>query len=408
MPTPTTLTPLHRLPLNPGETEGPFQTFFVPKFEIKVSGKQLQPEVIHDVLQVTYRDNLTDVDSFEFTVSNYESGRAELSTPLRSRYEPPSREEFRGIFDPGETIELKMGYVNDLRLMLKGTITTLEPSFNQSGGLSLTVRGLNELHKFRSVQHTDSWQGKKDSDIAKEIGDKPLSKKAPGLGFTVRVNEEARWKEQPDSFVFMNNQYDIVFLMERARRRDYVVVLNESDEKGNPYIYFGPSNDRATPTTYELEWGKTLVSFRPTLTTARQVAKVTVVGWDRRRNQPIKGSASWSDLLPKQNTTERRFQESLLKAFGNREEIISDQPVRDNDEAKSRAKSILRNMKKDMVEATGETVGLPDLRAGRKVQISSLGDRFSGLYYVTQTTHTINDSGYRTTFEARREEDVEG
>jgi phage protein D len=59
-----------------------------------------------------------------------------------------------------------------------------------------------------------------------------------------------------------------------------------------------------------------------------------------------------------------------------------------------------------MVEANGETVGLPELRAGRKVQIENLGERFSGVYYVTESVHTIGGSGYKTTFKARREEQM--
>jgi hypothetical protein len=38
------------------------------------------------------------------------------------------------------------------------------------------------------------------------------------------------------------------------------------------------------------------------------------------------------------------------------------------------------------------------------VRIAGLGVRFSGEYFVTETTHTINDSGYITRFNARRED----
>jgi phage protein D len=48
-------------------------------------------------------------------------------------------------------------------------------------------------------------------------------------------------------------------------------------------------------------------------------------------------------------------------------------------------------------------VGLPDLRAGHKVHIEGLGARFNGIYFITDTNHTLNDSGYVTQFNARRE-----
>ena len=59
-----------------------------------------------------------------------------------------------------------------------------------------------------------------------------------------------------------------------------------------------------------------------------------------------------------------------------------------------------------MVRAVGTTVGLPKLRAGSKIEFGkqSLGSRLSGTYFVTATTHTFNNNGYVTHFEARRED----
>ena len=43
--------------------------------------------------------------------------------------------------------------------------------------------------------------------------------------------------------------------------------------------------------------------------------------------------------------------------------------------------------------------GIPELKADTNVTLKGLGDFFSTTFYVTQTTHTVNSSGYRTTFE---------
>jgi phage protein D len=401
-------TPIYELPRTPAQND--FETFFVPQFTVsiaqneRVPAKPLPLEVVRDVIQVTYRDSLEDIDSFDLLISNFESDLSHAALPLRTKYEPPSRPEFAELFDPGQQLELHMGYVNNMRLMLKGMILSLEPNFPESGGMTLSVRGLNALHRFRAQQHTYRWEGVKDSDIAYEIGRNAQSKDRPGINFAVRINETAKQRETPDPFVFMNNQYDIVFLLERARRRNYELVLVETDEQGrpDPHLYFGPSVTPAAP-EYLLEWGRSLLSFRPNLTTANQVAEVVVVGWDRPRNKRIEGKATWSDLVPKRDSAEKARQEKLAAAFGNRREIVTDQPVRSDQEAASRAKELLRDIRKGMVEATGETVGLPNLRAGRKVEIRGLGERFDGIYYVTETTHSIGDGGYRTNFKARRE-----
>jgi phage protein D len=83
--------------------------------------------------------------------------------------------------------------------------------------------------------------------------------------------------------------------------------------------------------------------------------------------------------------------------------VVTDEPIFTESQARARALALLRERSKEMVLASGSTVGLPDLRAGRQVQIGGLGARFNGLYFVTGTTHTISDAGYVTRFNARRE-----
>jgi phage protein D len=59
---------------------------------------------------------------------------------------------------------------------------------------------------------------------------------------------------------------------------------------------------------------------------------------------------------------------------------------------------------KHMITGSGSTVGVPDLRAGSAILVEGVGKRFSGRYFVTSTTHKIDDSGYTTRFTGRREE----
>ena len=44
-----------------------------------------------------------------------------------------------------------------------------------------------------------------------------------------------------------------------------------------------------------------------------------------------------------------------------------------------------------MVTATGTTSACRICAAGQRVQIKGVGSRFSGTYFVTETTHTIGD-----------------
>ena len=47
--------------------------FYVPRFEIKIAGVNLPLDVLRDVVQVTYNDNVKELDSFELTVNNWDA-----------------------------------------------------------------------------------------------------------------------------------------------------------------------------------------------------------------------------------------------------------------------------------------------------------------------------------------------
>ena len=55
------------------------------------------------------------------------------------------------------------------------------------------------------------------------------------------------------------------------------------------------------------------------------------------------------------------------------------------------------------IRCDGQCIGEPALRAGVVVKIEGVGERFSGLYYVTSTEQRFSPKkGYRTRFAARR------
>lgn len=385
------------------------ETFYVPNIEVYVRGKKLAANVINDILQVSYKDSINEIDSFSLDINNWDAEK-------RTFKFAPALKDYAGIFDPGAPIELWMGYISNMRLMMHGQITALEPSFPESGAPTLAIRGLNELHQFRTEQHTRSWLDgtKTDTDIAKELCALPVKKGQAGLGIAIQTNPSSN--EVADACVIMSNQYDIVFLLERARRNGYEVYLKTVDEKQT--LYFGLSESNANAPVYQLEWGRSLISFRPTLSTARQVSTVEVRGWDRKANQAIDEKYTLQELwkAQKKSQTEITRLTQIANAYGNRTEVVTDKPVHTKKEAQQLARAILEDQSKRLIEGSGTTIGLPDLRAGVALEILGFGAQtgpdgtvtgkgsdFDGEYFVTETTHTIGGSGYRTTFSARRE-----
>jgi phage protein D len=390
--------------------------FYVPQFEIRIAGVGLPRDVVRDVSQVTYHDNLTEIDGFELTVNNWDAATrafkyvgAESAKDLEGSDDNARRAR---LFDPcNKEVELRIGYAGDLHTLMRGTFTTLAPNFPASGAPTLVVRGLNALHKLRRKQYSTTWENKCDSDIAKDIGqrtDPKLGKNAKRFPMRVVISDEALGKEKPYVYVAQPNQYDIDFLLVRAKRLGYVVCIREGDKKAkNPdardtHLYFGPSDGRtpgATEPIYKLRWGASLIDFKPTLTTANQIKSVTVKGWDRDKKQEISVKVSLDDPALAVNKDLHK----LLTDCDPREEVVVEKPVHTKEEARMEAIGILKDRHKEMVRASASCVGLPAVHAGCKVEIEGLGARFSGTYFVTGTTHTIGDSGYTTRFDARRE-----
>jgi phage protein D len=395
--------------------------FYVPQFEIKIEGAGLPRNILRDVTQLTYTDNIKEIDSFEVTVNNWDPTTQDfkyVGSETAERLARKTGDDRRlRLFEPcNKEVEVWMGYLGNLHLMMKGTFTTMEPNFPASGAPTLTVRGLNVLHQLRRKQYSTTWSNKRDSEIAKNIAtlvDKDLGGKRfrdkNGNPLPIVINPKALAKEPPLPYVAQKNQYDIEFLLTRALRLGYVVFVREGKPKARnlderkKHLYFGPS-DGTFPgqrdVIFKLKWGISLIDFKPTLTMANQVRSVTVNGWDRAKKKAITGKATLDD---KEFNINVDLHEVLEKCDA-REEIVVDKPVHSEKEAKAVAQAILKDRHKEMVKASGTCVGLPDLRAGRKVIIEGLGSRFSGTYFITKSIHTINDSGYVTKFDARREQ----
>lgn len=379
------------------------QDFYAPQFEIKLLGQKLSQSVIRDVLEVSYRDSLDKLDSFEFTLHDWDPVRRvpKYSSPYKQSGESESLANGETVpkLDPGAKIELRMGYYGpqSLRLMLTGQVVSLSPSFPTSGTPTLRVRALSLLYTLQRAQEVLPFENKKDSEIAEEI--------ASQLDIGIEIPPGQKAQEQPHEYIMVNNEYPIIFLLGRARRLGYDMYVKVPENgTGDPVLFFGK-----TPTssvTYELTWGKSLVQFTPTLKTKGQISKVIVRGWNPRaqgNDRVITGEATWDDLDPRPDMPDHELLSKIDSALAETYEAVVDNPPDTQQKADEMAKGILADKVKDLVTGSGSTVGLPDLRAGRTVVINGMGLRYSGKYLITETTHKMGGSGYTTDFTARME-----
>lgn len=390
--------------------------FRIPQFEVVIEGAGLPRDVLRDVIEITYKDSVAELDSFEMTVNNWDPSTLTFKytgseTQADLEQNSPRSQQYK-LFEPcGKEVKVRFGYMGNVRTMLTGSFTTMEPLFPGNGAPTLAVRGLNILHQLRRKPYTWSWENKTDSEIAENLA----TLTDPDTNNTrfplpIEIDTNARDNEPRLPYVAQQNQTDMDFLFTRALERGYVMFVMEEDPDRNlpRRLYFGPSHGGKGSTLrnviYQLQWGQSLVEFHPTLTTANQVRSVTVNGWNRNTKEGIEVKVDLDD--PELNRNQDLYR--LLQSCDPREDIVVNEPVFSEDDARRRARAILMDRQKNMVQATGTTVGLPDLRAGQLVRIAGLGARFSGTYFVTSTTHTINENGYLTQFTCRREDSGNG
>ena len=80
-----------------------FDGFYVPRFEIAASGAGIDPGVLRDVQQVSYNDSITEIDSFDMTLNNWDPRALDFkyvgaetdvegSTPVQRLFNPGAAE----------------------------------------------------------------------------------------------------------------------------------------------------------------------------------------------------------------------------------------------------------------------------------------------------------------------------
>lgn len=375
--------PFVQLGMPPGSGGDLNVDYYVPDFRIEVEGKQLSSDTHGDVLDLKVDLGTDELGSFDITLNNWDDEH------LTFKHSESAELMI------GNMVRIELGYVNRMRQVIRGPITAVSPHFNESGALTVSISGKDSLEFLKSRKPKQGecvkWVNKKDTDIARDIA------RRNHLDF---IGDESRSTEK--EVVYQKNLDDAQFLLQRARRIDYDCFVQVDPNTGRNTLYFQrprDGRDGEPIRVYELEWGRSLKSFAPTLSSDKQVAKVTVRGWDPRQKKAIIGIATDKDLPPSAMQKPTSGPKLANEKFGGRENLIVDKPVTSEREARDLAISILRERATRFSTGNGTTIGIPDLRPDDNIEFKGLGARFSGQYRVRKVSHSIGDSGFTTSFD---------
>ena len=340
----------------------PALTDLASQITIKIDGSEAPDEVMNKLASVTV-DQHSHLPGM-FTIRFYDADLSLID---------------EGPFNLTKEVEISATKPDDDSpiTLIKGEITALEPDFGESMTPELVVRGYDKTHRLFRETRSKAFLNVKDSNLAEEIAN------------AIGLQSEIETTDTIYDHVFQSNQSDLAFLMERAWRIGFECFVEEDK------LYFRkPPNSGTAPVT--LKWGEDLKTFFPRMTLAEQVDEVIVRGWDVKEKKQIVGKAESGNLYP--NIDESKDGKTWASDFGRGKKIFVDHPVVSQAEANVLAAARLDELSGAFIDAEGTATRRPDVKAGQKVKLENLGNRFSGEYLVTNVTHTYSPEGFSSTF----------
>jgi len=343
----------------------------VPECQIEVDGSDLPAEAAGDVISVAVQDDVDNLSSFTITLNNWDTAKIRMSW---------SDED---LFKTGKQVEVKMGYRDNLDSLINGEVTGMELVVRPHQGPRLIVRGYDRGHRLTRSRRTTSYTNVTDGDIASTI--------AGNYGLSTEIETTS----ETYSYLLQHNQTDSEFLRERASRIGYEVYVREKK------LYFR-SRKHGDPSSVTISEDNGLLEFYSRLTTIGQVGKVQVRTWNPSQKEAWVGVAQSSDETSHM-AGDTVGLEAATDSFGDDSITGVTHIAASQADADQKSRARLKEMALSYISGEGVSVGRSDLRAGIVATIGGMGKRFSGDYYLTNTTHSYTTvHGYMTEFVARR------
>lgn len=358
------------------------QRFFAPAFEVEINSTKLAADISKNVTSLSVTLEANAMDQCSLTLANpYPQMRWTHSDDA-------------DLFQEGNGIKVKLGYVDDLQELFDGEITQISPDFPESGTPTVRIESHTRLHWLQQPRQPHAFENATDKEIVEFI--------AGEHHLTAEVDDA----KTTYPHVIRDGRNDLHFLRERAQLIHFEVAVH-----GKKLLFRKVKN--AQSPVYTLVWGAPhqsvapgqnvmpLKSFTPTLNTRQQVNEVIVRGQNPTTRETIEGRADRNDDST-MGGSQTGGQVAAQAFGGQRQLLLASMPVATEEEARQKALGYYQKQSLTFVAGSGSSIGLPALRAGQVIRLEGLGPRFSGNYYIRQVTHSISSGGYLTQFSVQR------
>jgi uncharacterized protein len=374
---------------------------FAPMFKVELDGGNLPPALRGSITSLTYTDGMEGADSVELTFAN--PNLQFLDHPLLA-------------VDKG--FKLFIGYAQDpLEEVFVGEITGVEPSFPNGGMPTIRVTAHDFLQRLTHGKVDRVFAIKIPKTVTIPIPDPAVAAIVSGsnlllpdldpiggaLSALMTLASFIAAPQEGQKFARkQQGETDFDFLSAISKENGWEMYVDHTkDPKGYVLKFQFLIQDYSPSVT--LQWGQSLMDFTPRITTVGDVFGVSarvwiasvqlefviVVSWDYDRAAfDLKISPGVGDLGAMLGASAAKTISIKPTSFPNSlREILTELLPRLN----------------NRLTGSGSTIGNPEIKAGRVINLLGLGNQFSGLYRIISATHTFDGGGYKTNFKVRKE-----
>ena len=345
----------------------------------------IRQELQADILQVNIEESLHLPAMFSIVIHNSYLPASQKNPPWRHP------EKDRNLFEIGT--QLRLGFVSSTTedrhfnekstaWLIEGEITAIEAHFNEKSEAPIIIRGYDLSHRLHRGRHNRSFLNQTDSEIAKEIA-KEMKIKVVAANF-----DDSNIRHE---YVCQQNQTNMEFLRSRAAAIGYELFI-----QGDELHFEKPKKDA----TLQLKWGVDLTGFSTRVTSAEQVSAVEVRSWDYG-NKKVMSSIASSEKVVTATGNKKGSSTSTKFDFSPPKITVVDRPVGSQKQADVMAQALCDELGGEFVYADAKSDGNPLIRPRKVVNLSGMGEQFSGDYYITETRHVFEQRIYKTEFSVR-------
>lgn len=195
---------------------------------------------------------------------------------------------------------------------------------------------------------------------------------------------------------------DFDFLAQISKENGWEMYIDHTMEPRGYILRFQFLLQDYSPSV-SLKWGESLMDFTPRLTTVGDVFGVSARVWIASLQIEFVIVVSW-------DYDRAAFDLMIYPGLGSLDMVLGAKAGKTLSIKPTGFSGALRELLSDLLPrlnnrltASGSTIGNPAIKAGRVINFDGVGDQFGGLYRITEATHTIDGSGYKTAFQARKE-----